>query len=95
MKSTLNVPAQLSNLSVVRSFIAEAGGKFCVDEDFIYGLVLAVDEAVTNIILHGYGQSPSRMTLPGLIPPAIRHQILPNLWNNANAAAWASTWCVI
>jgi serine/threonine-protein kinase RsbW len=25
-----------------------------VDEDFLYGLTLAVEEAVTNIILHGY-----------------------------------------
>ena len=38
-----------------------------MDEDFIYELVLAVEEAVTNIILHGYEGEKGVITI--LIQP--------------------------
>jgi len=56
MTINLDVSAELSHLSMVRSFIAQAARGFCQDENYIYDLVLAVDEAVTNIIVHGYSQ---------------------------------------
>ncbi len=56
MALTFNVTAELGNLSSVRSFISQAARNFCLDEDYIYDLVLVVDEAVTNIIVHGYSQ---------------------------------------
>jgi serine/threonine-protein kinase RsbW len=46
--------ADLSNLARVREFIAEVGEEYCDSPGFIYDLCLAVDEAITNIILHGY-----------------------------------------
>ena len=38
-----------------------------MDEDFLYELVLAVEEAVTNIILHGYAGKQGVITI--LIQP--------------------------
>lgn len=46
--------ADLSNLASVREFIAEVGKGYNDSPEFIYDLCLAVDEAITNIILHGY-----------------------------------------
>jgi serine/threonine-protein kinase RsbW len=56
MVASLTIPAVLSNLSRIRAFITQNVRGFCSDEDYIYDLVLAVDEAVTNIINHGYSQ---------------------------------------
>lgn len=56
MVASLTIPAKLSNLSAIRSFVTQTACKFCCDENFIYDLELAVDEAVTNIINHGYSQ---------------------------------------
>jgi serine/threonine-protein kinase RsbW len=50
----LSVAAKLTNLAGIRNFVRTALIPFCMDEDFLYELVLAVEEAVTNIILHGY-----------------------------------------
>ena len=50
----LSVEARLENLSVVRSIIKKSGQILGVDEEVLGDLGLVVDEAVTNIILHGY-----------------------------------------
>lgn len=58
MKASLTIEADLSHLATVRQFITEHARRRCADENALYNLVLAVDEAVTNIIVHGYrGQS--------------------------------------
>jgi serine/threonine-protein kinase RsbW len=49
-----SVPADLENLKKVRSFINEAGRSLGVDGDTLGDLCLVVDEAVTNVVLHGY-----------------------------------------
>jgi serine/threonine-protein kinase RsbW len=54
----LRVSADLSNLTAVRNFVAEVGSGFCAEPGFIYNICLAVDEAVTNIIVHGYRGKP-------------------------------------
>lgn len=53
-ESFLRITAQLENLSVVRRFVRETAVAFGVVPDAIPDVLLAVDEAVTNIIVHGY-----------------------------------------
>jgi serine/threonine-protein kinase RsbW len=54
MPAEIQVNADLSNLATVRDFVADAGARICDDPGFVYDLCLAVDEALTNIIQHGY-----------------------------------------
>jgi len=51
----LSVNASLDNLQEVRSFIDRAGASLGVTDRVLGDLRLAVDEAVTNVVLHGYG----------------------------------------
>lgn len=53
-ESTLSVNADLSVLSEVREFLVSFIEALNLDTSAVYDLQLAVDEAVTNIILHGY-----------------------------------------
>jgi len=46
--------AELENLKKVRSFIKNSGNTLGVNGETLGDLCLVVDEAVTNIILHGY-----------------------------------------
>jgi anti-sigma regulatory factor (Ser/Thr protein kinase) len=50
----LSIIADLDKLGEVRSFIKRAGTALGASEDVVGDLCLAVDEAVTNIVLHGY-----------------------------------------
>lgn len=52
--SELSVEADLGNLKKVRSFISETGKSLGADDDSVGDMCLVVDEAVTNVILHGY-----------------------------------------
>jgi serine/threonine-protein kinase RsbW len=63
MYARLTIEANLDQLSTVRQFIAKFTQNFCVqevdaDESYLYDLTLAVDEVVTNIIVHGYKGQP-------------------------------------
>jgi serine/threonine-protein kinase RsbW len=58
-----SVEADLENLKAVRSFIERAGGDLGVDETTLGDLCLVVDEAVTNIIVHGYQGGEGRIDL--------------------------------
>ncbi len=53
-KSVIHQYLSLSDLHIVRDFIRENAQDLGMGEDAIYDLVLAVDEAVTNIFVHGY-----------------------------------------
>ncbi len=53
----LSVAASLDNLQEVRSFIDRAGASLGVSESVLGDLRLVVDEAVTNVVLHGYGNA--------------------------------------
>lgn len=48
------VESSTANLVVVRNFVSEAAFSSGIDEDTTNGIVLAVDEACTNIIRHAY-----------------------------------------
>jgi len=50
----LSLEADLENLKAARSFIQRAGKALGVAENTIGDLCLVVDEAVTNVVLHGY-----------------------------------------
>jgi anti-sigma regulatory factor (Ser/Thr protein kinase) len=52
-----SVKASLDNLQEVRSFIDRASASLGVGESVLGDLRLAVDEAVTNVVLHGYGNA--------------------------------------
>jgi serine/threonine-protein kinase RsbW len=51
---SLNVAADLQNLVRIRDFVEHTAVLLDVNPSIIPNLQLAVDEAVTNIILHGY-----------------------------------------
>lgn len=58
-----SVDAELENLKRVRSFIQESGIALGIDADTLGDLCLVVDEAVTNIVLHGYNGSKGSVDL--------------------------------
>ncbi len=51
----LTVTGQFENLAKISNFIVQAARQAGLDEQGIYAIQLAVDEACTNIIEHGYG----------------------------------------
>ena len=51
----LSVKASLENLQVIRQYIDRVGARLGVNEKALGDLRLVVDEAVTNVILYGYG----------------------------------------
>ena len=59
---TQRFSCSLNNLERICDFIAECAKEAGLDESELYAVQLAVDEASTNIIEHGYGQEcPSRI----------------------------------
>ena len=53
----LSVAASLENLQKVRQYIGQAGKALGVNENALDDLLLVVDEAVTNVVIHGYGDN--------------------------------------
>ncbi len=53
---TLSIPNETSQLKAVRSFVAEVVRHSPIPPVYENGILLAVDEAVTNIITHAYSQ---------------------------------------
>ncbi|EKF85142.1 anti-sigma-factor antagonist [Methanobacterium formicicum DSM 3637] len=50
----LQVKADLENLSIIADFTTVSAGKLGLNDKGVFQLQLAVDEAASNIILHGY-----------------------------------------
>ncbi len=50
----IRIAAELKNLAEIRRFVEETASALGVDPAVIPGMLLAVDEAVSNIIAHGY-----------------------------------------
>ena len=53
----LAVMASLDKLQDIRSYIDRAGASLGVNESALGDLRLAVDEAVTNVVIHGYAEN--------------------------------------
>ncbi len=53
----LSIRASLDNLQEVRSYIDRMGASLGVRESVLGDLRLVVDEAVTNVIIHGYEEA--------------------------------------
>lgn len=60
---SIHVSADLKNLSLVRDYVKQTAKSLDVDHTLVEDVVLAVDEAVSNIILHGYKGQPGRIDL--------------------------------
>jgi serine/threonine-protein kinase RsbW len=56
-RAVLRVQAERSQLAIIRKFVAEATASSQMAPEDIEDLVQAVDEAATNIIVHGYRDS--------------------------------------
>lgn len=56
--SQLHVDADVANLVKIREFVQQSTSALGVTQEIIDDIVLAVDEAVTNIIVHGYKDQP-------------------------------------
>lgn len=63
--ASIQVSAVLENLRVIRRFVAEQGERAGFVGQRLDDLVLAVDEAATNIVMHGYGDR--ERDAPGII----------------------------
>lgn len=62
--------AELESLQVFRGFITECCARYDIPSDVVLDLKLAVDEACTNIIKHGYkGMDPGSVILSFRIEP--------------------------
>jgi|ERR1041384_1133761 serine/threonine-protein kinase RsbW len=56
----LHIQSQTGKLNLVRHFVFEAALKFGFDEESASKIMLAVDEACTNVIKHAYEFAPTR-----------------------------------
>lgn len=54
------IPADLSQLAVVRDFVEANATKAGFDETQVYKMTLAVDEACSNLIRHSFAQDNSQ-----------------------------------
>lgn len=77
--AVLLINAERSQLAHVRAWVAEHAESIHAQPSEIDDLVLAVDEAVTNVIVHGYHDRPGPIELavvaePGSITITIRDQ---------------------
>lgn len=54
----LSVKSKTENLSIIRDFIKSTTTEAGVASDVVENIILAVDEACTNIIKHAYKSSP-------------------------------------
>jgi serine/threonine-protein kinase RsbW len=63
-KRSLTVPGCFEYLATIADFIAEAGHDAGFDQDMIFHVQMAVDEACSNVIEHAYqGQGKGDITL--------------------------------
>jgi len=51
---SLTITANLNNLTDIYHFVQQTAARLGLEASIIYEVQLAVDEAVTNIIVHGY-----------------------------------------
>jgi serine/threonine-protein kinase RsbW len=60
---TLRVAADVTQLTAIRAFVEQQAQALGVDAETIYDLTLAVNEAATNIVIHGYRRQPGEIEI--------------------------------
>jgi serine/threonine-protein kinase RsbW len=64
IKRSLTVPGRFEYLATIADFIAETGRDAGYDQDMVFHVQMAVDEACSNVIEHAYqGQGKGDITL--------------------------------
>jgi serine/threonine-protein kinase RsbW len=63
MSNTLRVAAELHSLGLIARFVEEQCLGLAARPESIADLVQAVDEAATNVIMHGYRQAPGHIEI--------------------------------
>lgn len=63
VRRRVTIPAELDRLAEIRAVVRDVARDCGASADCIDDLVQAVDEAVTNIIVHGYGGSTGTIEL--------------------------------
>lgn len=53
--AVLRLYADRARLATIRDFVAKVGHELGLDKRVVYDLQLAIDEACTNVVEHGYG----------------------------------------
>jgi serine/threonine-protein kinase RsbW len=57
------VAADVAQLAAIRAFVEQHAQALGVGESAIYDLILAVNEVVTNIVIHGYRRQPGEIEI--------------------------------
>jgi serine/threonine-protein kinase RsbW len=60
---TLQIAAELKNLSTIGRFVEDNARTLGAGQECIADLIQAVDEAATNVIMHGYRNTPGPLEL--------------------------------
>lgn len=72
---TLKVKSRTENLSSIRDFVSSAASEVNISKDIIENIILAVDEACTNIIKHAYKYSPDGEIIIKIKPSKSKFEI--------------------
>jgi serine/threonine-protein kinase RsbW len=63
MLTTLRIAAEPKNLAIIRRFVSAAAANLQSGQPAIADMIQAVDESVTNIIVHGYQGRPGSIEI--------------------------------
>ena len=61
--ASLRISADLENLASIRRFVRENAAGLRQDQDALQALIRAVDESVTNVIVHAYRGQPGSIEI--------------------------------
>lgn len=63
-----HIPSRADRLHEVREFVSQSAREFGFDDEDTANIVLAVDEACTNVIKHAYNSAPDKEIAIEIIP---------------------------
>jgi serine/threonine-protein kinase RsbW len=78
----LSLIADLAQLATIRDFVAQTGRELGLDDELIYNLQLAVDEACSNVVNHAYGGSGGLIEIT-IEPVGESLQVIVRDWGQA------------
>lgn len=80
--AVLSLIADLAQLATIRDFVAQTGRELGLDDELIYSLQLAVDEACSNVVNHAYGGSGGLIEIT-IEPAGESLQVIIRDWGRA------------